>query len=158
MEYLTKENITALFAVIGGLTGLMTFLWQVVDRRDRIHVKLGGTQPSFTPETTMYVINLSKHDVVIRDYGFVRKDGDLQSIPVLMEENWERDDCPFFQSGDKELPSRQKLEAGVYMLLDVIGAYAVTATQSFPTVQITKGNWFQRLYSKARVKYVTWGS
>lgn len=153
MEFLTRENVTAVFAVIAGLTGLMTFMWQVVDRFDRIHVRFGSTRPSLYPETTMYVINLSKHEVVVRDYGFVLKDSCLQSIPELIEEDWGAGDPCIWLSGSSELPSRQKLEARVAMGLDVIGAYAVTATQSFPTVTMTGSSWVNRLYSKGRIKY-----
>ncbi len=149
MEYLTKENITALFAVIGGITGLMTFLWQVVDRQDRIHVEFGSVRLLSPNETAMYVVNLSKHSVLIRDYGFVRKNGDLRSVREFLGDGF-----PSYQSGSTFLPSREKFEVGIRMRLDVVGAYAVTATQSAPIVKIAKGNWFQRIYVKARAKYV----
>lgn len=151
---LAKDSWTLIGAGIAGFTGLWNFVWQWRDRYDSIYVGLDSLRQSIEPHTSLYVINQSKHAVELHNFGLILKDGSLFSIPWYWEENmvWEEDPSSFSR-GERTMPPRATYEAGMAFSGEVIGRWAITATQKRPTLVFTEyAGTFNQLWIRLRTK------
>ncbi|MEN6584664.1 MAG: hypothetical protein ABFE02_01255 [Sulfuricella sp.] len=136
MDELVKW-VTLIGAVVAALTGFQSFFWQFLDRRDRIVVKFGSFRPPITPGQGLFVVNKSKHLVELHDYGFVLSNGELFSLPWYFENDGLSDQVEAAFAGTSALEPRARFEVYVDLTnLETVGAYALTTTQSRPSVCI----------------------
>lgn len=145
--------ITLAGAVVAALTGLQSFFWQFLDRRDRILVKLGSFRPPTGPGEGLFVVNKSKHLVELLDYGFVLSNGELFSLPYYFENDGLFDQVHATFSGNSALEPRERFEVYVDLTnIKVVGAYACTTTQSRPSIKIADHlNFFYAWWCRGRV-------
>jgi len=144
--------VTLIGAVVAALTGLQSFFWQFLDRRDRIVVKHGSFRPPSTPGQGLFVVNKSKHLVELQDYGFVLRNGELFSLPWYFENDGIDDDVAVSYSGVSALEPRERFEVYVDLInLNSVGAYARTTTRSRPSVHISNHNFLRAWWYRGRV-------
>lgn len=131
--------ITFWVALVAAITGVFNLVWAVLDRSDRILVRLGSIYPREIPTWDMYVVNRGKISVELRDYGFVGRDGELMSVPAY----YEFEACytpPEYRHdasvGSNPIPPHSSLSLYVDKKGDFVGAYAITSTQSVKSVYI----------------------
>lgn len=130
--------VTLVGALVAAFTGLQSFFWQFLDRRDRIIVRHGTYRPPCSPGQGLFVVNKSKHLVELHDYGFVLHSGELFSLPWYFENDGISDHVEATFAGTATLEPRARFEVYVDLVnLKSVGAYARTTTQKYPTVRIS---------------------
>ncbi|MBU0620934.1 MAG: hypothetical protein KJ795_03705 [Gammaproteobacteria bacterium] len=138
---------------MAALTGLQSFFWQFLDRRDRILVKLGSFRPPSSPGEGLFVVNKSKHLVELHDYGFVLSNGGFFSLPNYFENEGCQDQVNATFAGSSALEPRERFEVYVDLTnIKIVGAYARTTTQNRDTVCIGEHlNFFYAWWCRVRV-------
>jgi hypothetical protein len=130
---IAKDTWTLLGAGIAGLTGLMNFAWQWLDRHDRIFVSCSSLSPSIEQYNSLYVVNTGKNPVQLRDYGYVLYNGKLMSLPWHWEIEEPSMDSPnSYTDGDKAMKPQGIFHAGMEFRGSIVGVWAITATQHRP--------------------------
>lgn len=144
---------TLVGAVIAALTGLQSFFWQFLDRRDRIMVKHDTFRPSSFPGQGLFVVNKSKHLVELHDYGFVLPNGEFFSLPWYFENEGIPDQVEATFVGTSALEPRARFEVYVDLVnLESVGAYARTTTQNRPSVNFSYHiNFFLACWYRGRI-------
>lgn len=115
-------------AIVAALTGTITFLWQYFDRHDSFVLRWGPMYPQLAPGTYLYVVNTSKHEIMVRDYGFLDSKWAQRSWSLPDEAGQHEFDFHLLPV----LPSRGQYQAGFDASSTWDTAYAITTTQSRP--------------------------
>ena len=132
-SWLTKDNLTLVGAVIAAATGIANLLWQWKDRHDKILVRCGSLYTIIDEYDSLYVVNVGKTPVQLRNYGFVLTSGHLMSIPFHLEyEGLDREPAYTYQKGNLRILPSESFEVGVEYRGQVLGVWAITATQQRP--------------------------
>lgn len=127
--------ITLAGAVVAALTGLHSFFWQFLDRKDRIVVKHGLASPPSCPGQGLFVVNIGKHLVEIQDYGFILSNGKLFSLPWYFVNDGPAEEVRAEFEGTSALEPRERFQVYVDLTnLKTVGSYAQTTTQTFPSL------------------------
>ena len=154
-----KSWATLFGAVIAAATGVATFMFQWRDRRDRILVMEGGLVPSIDQYTNLYIANVGKHDVTIKDYGLILFKPSLLSIPYAIAEaeipsSIPSLDCYAIRS--TLLPPGGHVQAGVDLRGSAAGVYAITTTQAKPILRFFRSTGrLRRIYIRLRLFFHT---
>lgn len=131
LDEITKW-VTLAGAVIGGVTGAMTYWSKATEKRDRIKVSFGPLTPPIAPGESLYVVSQSDHKLQLRDYGFIDKNGRLLSLPDMWANSFDDDGDGSATRGSTSLVTRNDIWEVAYVRLrdEQIGAYAITVSQT----------------------------
>lgn len=127
LEYLTVAG-----AVVAAASSSLGVWWQWKDRGDRLILKHGPLAPKSYSGEFLYVVNRSKHNVTVRDYGFILEDGNVFSIPNEDEQSLHEDEYDFFQLLGELEPGANQEAGASYVGRRVIAVFAITSTASRP--------------------------
>lgn len=149
---LIGELVKTIGAAVAGITGIWNVWWQTRGKHDRFLVGLGTVCPRAYQETFLHVVNLSEHQIVLKDWGFIEKNRKLSSMPLSWETN-SIDSDTFVSNGDTQLINRNTFfESGYVMAEKPIGAYAITVTQTRPRLYFeTNSSIWTRIYIMLRI-------
>lgn len=126
------EILTFMGAAVAALSSSLGVWWQWKDREDRLILKHGPLSPKFYSGEFLYVVNRSKHNVTVRDYGFILESGEVFSLPEV-EKDWGHEEGDGFFDLLGELEPGANQEAGAsYVGGRVIAVFAITSTASRP--------------------------
>lgn len=154
------EQITMISAIIAALAAALNLWLTYFDRRDAIYVKYGQHTPIPTPTAGLYVVNTGKHPVHLSDFGFIGADGKLFSIPWAIQdiEMYDGVDPNAYRAGTTTIEPHDLFSIGITHKPVVIGAYAITTTQSIRRVSMIRSRlrpkvFFKYLYAKFWARY-----
>lgn len=127
MDWLSKDTFTAAAAGVAAITGLWG--WFKSWRHDSVSIKFGSYRTQTFGGLSLRVHNLSPHQILIIDVGFIDRAGKATSL-VELEEIVGRDVSYFL--GETDLAPRRSC----YGSLDDegrtdIGAFVITSDQWF---------------------------
>nr|GEU29185.1 hypothetical protein [Tanacetum cinerariifolium] len=124
--------ITLAGAVVGGVTGALTYWSKVSEKHDRIKVGFGSLSPPVASGEALHVLSQSDHKLQIHDYGFVDESGRLLSLPDLWANSLDDRDDGTCTRGTTTLEKRGEIWEVAYVRLRdrQIGAYAMTVGQT----------------------------
>jgi hypothetical protein len=138
-DWVTLGGI-AITALISGVN-----LWlQMRDRGDRYVLRYSSLFPHLSPYDYLYVVNRSKHELVMVDYGFIETTGRMWSLPFELNERFSGEDnslklLPSIAPGTSE-------EACADFSVVMTAAYAISSTQTRPRLSFKHGTpWRLRL-------------
>jgi len=148
LEDLTKW-VTLAGAVVGGVTGALTYWSKATEKRDRIMVGFGPLTPSIAPGYALHVLSQSDHNMQLFDYGFIDRRGHLLSLPDMWANS---DDDPgegTWLHGKTLLEKRGDIWEVAYLRLrdEQIGVYAITVGQTWRRMDFHPSlPWYRRIY------------
>ncbi len=129
-----NEWVTVVGAVIAAISGCWSLLLQLRGKRDSYTVRLGTVSPSINQETSLHVVSLSDHPILLNDWGFIEASGLFSSIP-LDEDTRDLQPEDVVCHGSSRLQARgETFEAGYIRSRTPIGAYAKSATHTRPRI------------------------
>lgn len=136
--------ITMFGAIVAAVAAIANLWFTYSNGRDSIHVRYGGVRYYAIPAAELYVVNDGKHPVYISDFGFIKPDGSLFSIPYYdqTEGYMDNDNDPNrYVRGTTSLNPRETFSIGMSYNDEVIGAYAKTSTQDVIRVHMIASRW-----------------
>lgn len=153
------KTASAVGAAVGGVASFaVTWGWRIWERQDSIMVRLGSARYDVEPGEALHIISRRAHRMEVTDYGFVTAKGTLISLPVLYEHDMPDPDNS--HSGSSTFEKFNDRFEVKYQLgrshPEVVGAYAITATQSFRTVNVWRGadlGWLRRQLVMFRARF-----
>jgi len=139
-------------AVIAGLLAIYERWTKVTEKRDRIKVGIGPLRAEIDEGESLHVVCRCDHPIEIADYGFVNVHGKLVSLPIEFQIDPAEEGDWYYRRGELRLTERNAwFEAGVRRDFKAIGAFAITSTQSRPTINFRQGTpLFQQVKARAR--------
>jgi hypothetical protein len=146
--------VTLAGAVVGGITGALTYWTKFTEQRDRITVRLGALSPPVAPGEALHVLSRSDHQVRLRDYGFIDENGRLLSIPDLMTNDPFDQNDGVMTSGQTILEKRGDIWEIAYVRLrdKQIGAFAITVGQTSRSIDLSDAiPMYHRLYLRWKI-------
>lgn len=150
--------------IVGGLlSGLLSWFLRLTENWDSIRVRVGAVHYMQEPYECMHVINRSKHQITVSDYGFITRDGKLMSIQEVME-NHMGDQTDYYSSGKltmEKLNDYFEVWVGYHIVSskNIIGCWAMTITQTrlrldfYSSPQCT---WRERWSARLRIATRHW--
>jgi hypothetical protein len=149
------ELLTMFGAVIAAIAAVVNLWLTFFDRRDAIYVKYGQHTPITSPATGLYIVNTGKHPVYISDFGFIRENGKLLSIPYLEQTEPDPNDFDphYYCVGTTTIAPHDLFSIGITYVEPIIGVYAITSTQSMMRISMVRSRFLpQILYKYLKVK------
>jgi len=130
--------VTLAGAVIGGVTGVLTYWTKITEKHDRIKVCFGSLNPPTAPGESLHVLSQSDHRLQLRDYGFIDERGRLLSLPDLWASEFDDERDETSTRGSTTLEKRGDIWEVAYVTLKgrQIGAYAVTVGQTSKSIHL----------------------
>lgn len=125
------STVTLVGAVVAATASCANLWWQYLDRRGQYVVRWGRLEPTDLPGFQFYVVNVGKSPITLVDYGFVFADGHFASLPQGAHEAWEESGDHDFQLLNELAPHKPQQSGGM-IAADIVAAYALSATQSWP--------------------------
>jgi hypothetical protein len=128
-----QKWVTLSAAVLAAVASVLNLWWKFRDKSDKIRVACGLIDPQISPGEYLHVVSRCDHPMRIADYGYVMPDGRLFSIPQFDDD--EPDDDQRLVYGSRCLDKRNdSFETGMEIRDRTIGVYAVTTSQTHPTI------------------------
>ncbi len=132
MEIEIGKFITGLGAAVAAVTGIWNVWWQTRGKHDRFMIGLGAVTPTIEKETVIYVVSLSDHPIILKDWGFIEPDGKFNSLPYAGEAGELRDEETVSRGNSKLGDRSATFEMGYERKQQPLGAYAISVTQKRP--------------------------
>lgn len=126
----STEFVTMAGALVAAAVGSFNLWWQLRDRRDSFIIKWGRLEEDDDPlGHCFYVVNTGKHQIMIRDYGFIYANDHRSSLPAAARRYGEEggEDHPYQLLPDYLQPREPKQTGGQLGVIDAV--YAVSVTQ-----------------------------
>jgi hypothetical protein len=128
-----QKWVTLSAAVLAAVASFLNLWWKFRDKSDKIKVSCGLIEPQICPGEYLHVISRCDHPIRIADFGYVMPDGRRLSIPQLEDD--EPDDERRLVYGSRLLDKRNdSYETGMELRDRPIGVYAITTSQTHPTI------------------------
>jgi hypothetical protein len=128
-----QKWVTLIAAIVAAIASGLNLWWKFRDKADKIKVACGLIDPQLNPGEFLTVVSQCDHSIQIADYGYVMRTGKLLSLPNL--DARDLDDEPRIVYGSRLLASRNtSFETGIAMRGRPVGVYAITTSQTRPTV------------------------
>lgn len=145
-------------AVGGAISFVVNWYWKVHELTDKIQVHYGSSLYEETPGYAMYVISRRKHEMELRDYGFVLADGRLISAPMVWEQRMGDEGDHDEASASRVLPSvNSRFEINIELgHKAIVGAYAQTTSQRRPTIDFAEWaemSWIRKLRIRLKQRF-----
>lgn len=146
---------TLVGAIIAAVVSVWSLVLQLRAKSDRIRVAVGPIQASTEwPYACVSVVSQTDHAMKVADFGFIKPNLTLLSIPIAnIHGNYRSDEVHII--GSLELPARNSLfECGI----DggrIIGVFAMTTAQHRPTITYMRsvGAWTRlRIWCRLRLQ------
>jgi hypothetical protein len=77
-----QDGITMFGAVIAAAAGLLNLWWQRGDRHDSFVLGFSTLDVQISPGNYLYVVNTSKHEIRMLDYGFGQLDKSVNTYSL----------------------------------------------------------------------------
>lgn len=124
---------TLIAAVLAAVASGLNLWWKLREKADKIKVSCGLIDPQLNPGEFLTVVSQCDHSMQLADYGYVMRTGKLLSLPNM--DAHDPDDEPRIVYGSRLLESRNaSFETGTTLRDQPIGVYAITTSQTRPTV------------------------
>jgi hypothetical protein len=128
-----QKWVTLIAAVLAAIASGLNLWWKFREGIDKIKVECDPIGPQISPGEFLRVVSLCDHSIQIADYGYVMRTGKLRSLPLLDAE--EPGDDQRITYGSLLLEKRNAtFETGTTLRHRPVGAYAITTSQSSPTI------------------------
>ncbi|MCH5144631.1 hypothetical protein JMF94_05990 [Desulfovibrio sp. UIB00] len=126
-------NLSDFGILISAIGGIIVIYDKLFERKDRFVVKYGSYRSEMDDRDAMFIVSKSFRPISIRDYGFIKEDGQLESIPWIGECASECDRYDIEKRGKLEnMEYNQHCEIKCRTGERLVGAFAIGSTQNFP--------------------------
>lgn len=131
-------NLSDFGILISAIGGIIIIYEKIFERRDRFVVSFGSYRPEMDARDSMFIVSKSFQPLSIRNYGFIKKNGSLESIFWIGECASDCDNYDIERRGSSEhMEYNQVFELKCYTSEEVIGAFALGASQKFPRLSFS---------------------
>ena len=126
-------NLSDFGILISAIGGIIIIYDKLFERRDRFVVKYGSYRSEMDDRDAMFIVSKSFRPISIRNYGFIKEDGQLEPIPWIGECASECDNYDIEKRGKLEnMEYNQICEIKCRTGERLVGAFAIGSTQNFP--------------------------
>ena len=126
-------NLSDFGILISAIGGIIVIYDKLFERKDRFVVKYGSYRSEMDDRDAMFIVSKSFRPISIRNYGFIKEDGQLESIPWIGECALECDNYGIEKRGTLEnMEYNQICEIKCRTVGCIVGAFAIGSTQNFP--------------------------
>ena len=141
-------NLSEFGILISAIGGVIIIYEKIFEKQDKYIVKFGHYHTEMDDRDAMFIVSRSFKPISIRDYGFIKNIGKLESIHWIAECASESDDYDIEQVGIAEhMEFNQRVEIKCRTGENVIGAFAIGGTQNFPRLSFDRNvSWIRRLF------------
>ena len=151
-------NLSDFGILISAIGGVIVIYEKVFEKRDKFIIKFDSYRPEMDDRDAMFIVSKSFRPISIRNYGFIKEDGQLESIPWIGECASECDNYDIERRGTLEnMEYNQICEIKCRIAGRLVGAFAIGSTQNFPKLAFgLKVNPFKRLWIRLKIYGATY--